>query len=136
MYVCILIKSEVATWVVLGKRCSENFCKIYRKHLCHSLFFNEVAVLRPATLLKKRLWHSCFPVNFVKFQKTTFLQNTFVWLLLWMNTVSIRKQNSTYSVDVSEVMIIVIYGFTKRSSVKFVWSDDYSNLWVHKKVIC
>ena len=23
--------------------------------------------LRPATLLKKRLWHRCFPVNFVKF---------------------------------------------------------------------
>ena len=23
--------------------------------------------LRPATLLKKRLWHRCFPVNFAKF---------------------------------------------------------------------
>ena len=31
------------------------------------LFFNKVAGLRPATLLKKRLWHSCFPVNFAKF---------------------------------------------------------------------
>ena len=29
----------------------------------------------PATLLKKRPWHSCFPVNFVKFLRTTFLQN-------------------------------------------------------------
>ena len=25
------------------------------------------------TLLKKRLWYSCFPVNFAKFLKTTFL---------------------------------------------------------------
>ena len=24
----------------------------------------------PATLLKKRLWHRCFPVNFVKFLRT------------------------------------------------------------------
>ena len=32
--------------------------------------------LRPATLLKKRLWHRCFPVNFAKFLKTPFLQNT------------------------------------------------------------
>ena len=32
---------------------------------------------RPATLLKKRLlWHRCFPVNFAKFLRTTFLQNT------------------------------------------------------------
>ena len=26
----------------------------------------------PATLLKKRLWHRCFPVNFVKCSKNTF----------------------------------------------------------------
>ena len=32
--------------------------------------------LRLATLLKKRLWHRCFPVNFVKFLRTPFLQNT------------------------------------------------------------
>ena len=42
--------------------------------------FNKVAGLRPATLLKKRLWHRCFPVNFAKFLRTPFLQNT--WRLL------------------------------------------------------
>ena len=46
------------------------------KHLCRSLFFNKVAGLRPANLLKKRLWHRCFPVNFVKFLLTPILQNT------------------------------------------------------------
>ena len=35
--------------------------------------FNKVAALRSATLLKKRLWDSCFPVNFVKFLRTPFL---------------------------------------------------------------
>ena len=38
--------------------------------------FNKVAGLMPATLLKKRLWHRCFPVNFSKFLRTPFLQNT------------------------------------------------------------
>ena len=38
-------------------------------------FFNKVAGLRPATLLKMRLWHLCFPVNFAKFLITPFLQN-------------------------------------------------------------
>ena len=39
-------------------------------------FFNKVAGLRPATLLKKRLWHRCFPVNFAKFLRNLFSQNT------------------------------------------------------------
>ena len=34
--------------------------------------FNKVAGLRPATLLKQRLWHMCFPVNFAKFLRTPF----------------------------------------------------------------
>ena len=43
-----------------------NLTKFTGKHLCQSLFFRLV------TLLKKRLWHSCFPVNFVKFLRTPF----------------------------------------------------------------
>ena len=31
---------------------------------------------RPATLLKKRLWHRRFPVNFAKFLRPPFLKNT------------------------------------------------------------
>ena len=46
------------------------------KHLCQSLFFNKGVGLRPATLLKKRLWHTCFPVNFANFLKAPFPQNT------------------------------------------------------------
>ena len=32
--------------------------------------------LRLATLLKKRLWHKCFPMSFAKFLRAPFLQNT------------------------------------------------------------
>ena len=59
-----------------------NFVKLAGKHLCQSLFFNIVAGLRPATLLKKEALAQVFPVNFVKFQRTPFftehlfLQNT------------------------------------------------------------
>ena len=38
--------------------------------------------LRPATIFKKRLWHRYFPVNFAKFLRTPFLQNTSGRLLL------------------------------------------------------
>ena len=45
-------------------------------------FLNKVAGLGSATLLKKRLWHSCFPVNFVKFLRTLFFKEHLLWLLL------------------------------------------------------
>ena len=38
--------------------------------------------LRQATLLKKRLWHRCFPVSFVKFLRAPFLTEHLWWLLL------------------------------------------------------
>ena len=58
-----------------------NFAKSIGKHLCQSLFFNKVASL-PTTLLKKRLWHRCFPVNFAKFLRTPFFTKHFRWRLL------------------------------------------------------
>ena len=49
-----------------------NFTKFTAKRLCQSLFFNKVAGLRPATVLKKRLWRRSFLVNFAKFLRTSF----------------------------------------------------------------
>ena len=60
----------------------ENFAKYTGKHLRQGLFFNKAAGLRPATLLKKRLWHRCFPVNFAKFLRTPFFIEHLRWLLL------------------------------------------------------
>ena len=51
----------------------KNFEKFTGKHMCQRpLFYSKVAVLRPATLLKKRLWHRCFPVNLARFLGTSF----------------------------------------------------------------
>ena len=56
-----------------------NFAKFTGKHLCYSLFFNKVAGLRVATLLKKETLAQCFPV---KFLRTTFYIEHLWWLLL------------------------------------------------------
>ena len=72
------------------RRCSikkdvlENFAKFKGKHLCQSPFFNKVAG-RPATLFKKGHWHRCLPVNFAKFLRTFFLQNTSGGLLMFLS---------------------------------------------------
>ena len=54
------------------------------ENTCVSLFLNKFAGLRPATLLKKRLWHRCFPVNFAKLLITLFLTEHLWWLFLWV----------------------------------------------------
>ena len=60
----------------------KDFTKFTEKHLCQSLFLSKVAGLRPVTLLKKRLWHRCFPVNYPKFLRTPFFTEHLWWLLL------------------------------------------------------
>ena len=75
-----------------------NFTKFTGKHLCWSLFLNKVAGLRPTTLLKKRLWHRCFPANFAKFVRTPFLQNISGWMLLyWKRKPTWRKDMITHN---------------------------------------
>ena len=60
--------------VFYKKDALRNFAKFTGKHLCQSLFLNKVVGLR--------LWHRCFHVNFRKFVRQTFLQNTSELLLL------------------------------------------------------
>ena len=64
-----------------------NFAKFTGKHLCQSPFFNKLAGLRAATLLKKRLWHRCFPVIFLEFLRTPFFTEHHPWLLLTVFTI-------------------------------------------------
>ena len=84
------------------RRCSvkkcvlENWAKFTGKHLCQYFFFNKVAGL---TLLKKRIWHSYFSVNFAKFLRTPFLQNTprrlFLYLFNWILVAERLRNNLT-----------------------------------------
>ena len=86
-------------------------------NICH---LNQNAQKRPplllqarsATLLKKRLWHRCFSVNFAKFLRTLFLQNTSRRLLLYsksrtnqftgfymMGTLVVKRLNLSYRLN-------------------------------------
>ena len=47
----------------------------YTVKILHFIRSSHPEMFRLATSLKKRLWHRCFPVNFVKFLKHLFLQN-------------------------------------------------------------
>ena len=48
--------------------------------------FTKFTGLRPATLLKKRLWYMCFPETFAKFSRTFFFIEHFWWLLIGLGS--------------------------------------------------
>ena len=83
------LTKEAATGGVLIRKCVLiDFAKFRRKHLRQSLFFKKITCLRPAVLLKKRLWHRCFPVKFAKFLRTPILNKITEQLLLTSYTLN------------------------------------------------
>ena len=76
LFLCLKIRSpfqKQLTELFCKKSCSQKFCKIHRKTPVHqSLFLSKVTGKLPAALLKNRLRHRCFPVNFAKFLRTLF----------------------------------------------------------------
>ena len=68
--------------VFCQKRCLEIWQNSQENTCARVSYLIKLQTPRAATLLKKRLWHRCFPVNFAKFLRTSFLQSTYGRLLL------------------------------------------------------
>ena len=95
------------------RRCSiekgvlKNFAKFTGKYLRQSLFFNKVADLKPAILLKKKLRHRCFHVKFAKFLRTPFFRTPPVaaseGISFWK--VGIRMYLKNYFYEILETFI-------------------------------
>ena len=113
-----------------------NFSKFTGNHLCQSLFFNKVAGLRPATLLKNRLWHKCFSVNFAKFLRTPFLTEHLPWLLFSENQVFQASKKPIYNfwmdkyIDFKSVPLLYSHCFL---TVMLYFFETGINLIVTKK---
>ena len=78
--------SEAATRSVLWKKVFLEISQNSQENTCARVSFSiKLQALGLQLYLKKGLWHRCFPVNFVKYLRTPFLQNTSERLLqaLW-----------------------------------------------------
>ena len=87
--------------VFYKKSIPKNFTKLTENNCARVPFFNKVAGLMPATLLKKRLWHKCFPVNPAKFLRTPILKNICERLLL-RSVLRLEKKTNFTSVDITK----------------------------------
>ena len=75
---------------------------------------------RFTTLLKRRLWHRCFPVNFAKILRTPFLQNTTGQLLLSLVNISLLQQNFFWNNSKNECYS------QSWSRINFIFVDIFS----------
>ena len=120
-----------------------NFVKFTGKH--QSLFFKKVAGClwscrpQPATLLKCRIWHRYFPVNFAKFLRAPFLQNTPGRLLLFIIWFSAKFTNHNFvihtasedSYNLNDVYVTFFHHIIhekcqmKTSLGKRIWNKNY-----------
>ena len=64
------------------------------------------------SLLKKRLWHRRFPVNFAKFLRTPFLTEHLRWLLLQI-AMTISSAGCYYNSDLLKSFLFCIVDFSK-----------------------
>ena len=86
-----------------------------------SLFFNKVAGLK--ILLKKRIWLWCFPVNYVKFLRTPFLQNTSGRLILFrticrhptMDVLKVVLGHTFSDIDIKHTIKVFLFPGIQRS---------------------
>ena len=81
------------------------FSQNSQEKTCARVFFNKVAELKSAPLLKKRLWHRCFPVNFVKYLRTPFLTGHLWWLLLY-ERLHLQQQNFYKYCEISKSVFL------------------------------
>ena len=96
----------------------KNFSIFTGKHLCWSLLLNKWQVFRSAALLKKRLQHSCFPVNIAKFLRTPTLKNIYKRLL--QESCSLLLAKDALFPQLSEwIFRVLTKEFTSRILVNF-----------------
>ena len=59
-------------------------------------------------ILKRRLWNRCFPVNFEKLLKTSFLQSTCGWLPLTLEKENLPKHSKFSQSSLSKLNLVKI----------------------------
>ena len=64
--------AEVVLWMFSVENVFLEISQNPQENTCARVSSLTKLKARPGTLLKKRLWHMCFPVNYAKFLRTPF----------------------------------------------------------------
>ena len=106
--ICISVRLNHVRLTTTWFRCSHqrfsgrkdilrNFAKFTGKHCARVSFLIKLQDWGAANLLKKKIWHRCFPVNFAKFLRTPFFKEYLWWLLLKLHAHRLITDALTFS---------------------------------------
>ena len=112
----IKIRSSHQSWSV--KKVLLEILQNSQENICARVSFLIKLQARPATLLKKRLWHRCFPVNFVKILRTPFYIEHLWWMLLQNFPKGNAKFIFLYNPQKSLVNVCLIININKHCHKK------------------
>ena len=123
---CVSKRGGIKNLEAVVRRCSVKklFLEISQnsqENTCVRVSFLIKLQATPATLLKKRLWQRCFPVNFAKFLRTPFLKEHLWWLLL--KTDDVVNEPGTFEMrkyaSFAEMIMILLMIITKAQPLSF-----------------
>ena len=96
-----------------------------QKNTCARVSFLIKQQTLACNFIKKRLWQRCFPVNFVKFLRTPFLQNTSGRLLLEMFSVKQQAQACNFTKKIYHHRCFPVNFHTIFSYPRNIFNDCY-----------
>ena len=111
---CLSTKNFPLTITKNGQSCSTRL-KMYWE--------NSVFLQLQTCGKKKRLWHRCFPVNFVKFLRTPFLTAHIRWLKLYE---LINREHKIIFAKNSIAKSFTVAVISRRRVYTWVWCDTES----------
>ena len=121
----ILAKARSIAFTSMQQRQSISLASFWQflhfRRNCPELFCKK-SCLGPTTLLKKRLWHSCFAANFVKFLRTLFVIEH-QWLLLGFASIETSYSNTVYNISAAETWICFVSFYSGKW-----WSERLSHV--------
>ena len=115
----VVSKSRSSHWRCFVKKgVLKNFTKLTAKYLCWSLFFNKVAKLRPATLLKR--------------DSNTVI---FLWILAKFLTINVTRMSEVFSHSQKTLVLHIqgIYLFYRFKNYTQHLTSFYSSTFVYSR---
>ena len=113
-----IFRSSQRRWS-MRKGVLKNSANFTGKHLCWSLFSIKLQAWIPATLLKKRLQHRCFPVKVAKFLRIPILKNICERLLVNI----VKRYHYLYSLKTLQFIYQHLPYFSRN-----IWSVLFSEI--------
>ena len=108
--ILIIFQMKIVATEAVAQRCSVKkvFLEILQNSQENTCARVSFLIKLQATLLKKRLWHRSFPVNFAKFRRTPIFTEQLRWLLLLLSYSNLLEETS---IIIKNVYFIQLYRY-------------------------